>query len=327
MRLLSIAGLCLTLPVGAEPQVATVDTRCQSSAQLATQDACQKVLDLFGFMTPQLAASVAGGSAALGESGSLGGLGHVSVGLRANVVAARIPLVRSVLVSPGGAVSGNYQLAGALITLPTLDAAIGLFRGIALPGTQGLAFDALVNVAWIPGTGNDQFDISVPEAGFRLGYGGRLTLLDESIITPGITATYLRRGVPALDLVARPATDELSMRDLSIESSQWRVSLLKHVGLFAVSLGVGQDRSSATASLTAQVRRDGNSQSLVPFTARQRLTRDNAFFGVAVDVPLVRVGGELGRINGGRIETFNAFGDSRAADALLYATIGVRLHF
>src|SRR4051812_28928582 len=56
-----------------------------------TQDACQKSVDLFQFMAPQLGTSIAGGNAQLGQGGTLGGLGHFAIGVRANVIQGTIP--------------------------------------------------------------------------------------------------------------------------------------------------------------------------------------------------------------------------------------------
>src|SRR5215212_2514924 len=56
----------------------------------AAQDACQKAIDLFNYMAPQLGISITGGNATLGKGGTLGGLGHFSLGLRLNVVQGSI---------------------------------------------------------------------------------------------------------------------------------------------------------------------------------------------------------------------------------------------
>src|SRR3954467_2248974 len=68
---------------------AQIDTqRCPSgtTAQRVSQDACQKAIDLFEYMAPQLGTSITGGNATLGQGGNLGGLGHFSFGLRVNAV-------------------------------------------------------------------------------------------------------------------------------------------------------------------------------------------------------------------------------------------------
>src|SRR2546423_1878778 len=51
----------------------------------ASQDACQMAVDVFQVMAPQLGLALAGGNATLGRGSALGGPGHFSIGLRANV--------------------------------------------------------------------------------------------------------------------------------------------------------------------------------------------------------------------------------------------------
>src|SRR5918999_3451529 len=57
----------------------------------AAQDACQKAIDLFKYLAPQLGTAITGGNATLGQGGALGGLGHFSVGLRVNGVMGSLP--------------------------------------------------------------------------------------------------------------------------------------------------------------------------------------------------------------------------------------------
>jgi len=78
-------------------------------------DACQKVADLFNYMNMQLGTWVAGGNPTLGQGGTLGGLGHFAVGVRANVTKATIPKVNDiqVQVGPPRTTSGSSASAGA----------------------------------------------------------------------------------------------------------------------------------------------------------------------------------------------------------------------
>src|ERR1700730_18929472 len=68
----------------------------------ASQDACQKAIDLFQYLAPQLATSVAGGNATLGQAGSLGGLGHFSAGFRVNALQGRLPHVQNYTLALAG---------------------------------------------------------------------------------------------------------------------------------------------------------------------------------------------------------------------------------
>src|SRR5215831_258753 len=96
LPLFSTAALMVSL-VGA-PLVASaqgIDTRCPggSLSEQTTQDACQKAVDIFAFMTPQLGIGLVGGNATLGATSALGGLGKFSVGVRGNATQGRVPQV------------------------------------------------------------------------------------------------------------------------------------------------------------------------------------------------------------------------------------------
>lgn len=310
----------------ATAQSGTVDPRCAAAgpSQLVTQDACQKAVDLFRFMAPQLGVAVVGGNPVLGLSGSLGGLGHVSLGVRANAVSGRLPRASQVSLGQSGAVSSEYAVEGQSIGLPVFDAAIGLFSGIELPGSRGLALDALVNIGWIPRRSEGEIDVSLPGGALHLGYGGRLVLLEESIVTPAITATFLRRRLPTLELLARPGGDQLNFRDVSVHADQWRVLFAKHLGAWEVSAGGGQDRYRSSTEIRIHVLRDGATTTAGPIVVAQALTRDNGFVGVATTVAPLRLGFEIGRVEGGSIRTFNSFGGRRADAALTYVTVSAR---
>src|SRR3954468_7535287 len=75
----------------------------------ASQDACQKAIDLFQYMAPQLGTMIAGGNQTLGQGGTLGGLGHFSAGLRVNLLQGSLPQVQNVTPSATGAVSTEFE--------------------------------------------------------------------------------------------------------------------------------------------------------------------------------------------------------------------------
>jgi hypothetical protein len=182
----------------------------------------------------------------------------------------------------------------------------------------------VVNVAWIPSITGDEFSVSGGSA--RFGFGGRLSVMEESIVTPAVTVTYLQRDLPRLDAVATPGSDRLELNDLRVDTSQWRVLIGKHLGSLEVTAGAGQDRHDARSAISVRVVRVGLPVDAGPLGVGQKLTRTNAFLGLALDVPLLRFGVELGRVSGGSLTTFNTFHGSRADDPLIYGSVGVRIH-
>src|SRR6185437_8756916 len=103
---LAMSGIGALLVLAAARPVraqGTINPGCQS-AGVTFQDACQKTVDIFDYLAPQLATAVAGGNATLGDAGTLGGLGHFSLGLRANAVDGDIPKVDNVTLNTTGPV-------------------------------------------------------------------------------------------------------------------------------------------------------------------------------------------------------------------------------
>src|SRR5262245_30657308 len=110
---------------------AQFSTSCPGGVELAAQDACQKAVDLFQFLAPQLGGAITGGNATLGQGGSLGGPGHFTVGVRVNVVRGSLPRGDDANVRPvtTGAVPSELRTSRTFVPVPVADAAIGVFKG------------------------------------------------------------------------------------------------------------------------------------------------------------------------------------------------------
>src|SRR5436190_19719734 len=196
IKFLSVA---VAVSMGAVPAIAQT-VKCPggpptSSAQI-TQDACQQASDIYQYMVPQLGAAIAGGNATLGQGGALGGLGHFAVGVRLNAVAGGIPQPQRVTTSLTGAVQRtDYPVDGTPVPMPVVDAAIGIYKGFPLGLTNVGGIDALVNASYIPDVKESDFSLD-PETPLKLGYGVRISALQESIIVPGLSFTFIRRDLP-----------------------------------------------------------------------------------------------------------------------------------
>jgi hypothetical protein len=63
-------------------------------------------------------------------------------------------------------------------------------------------------------------------------------------------------------------------------------------------------------------------------SASQKLTRTNIFAGASLNLAVVRLAAEVGRVTGGSVTTpFNRFGDRRPDDPYTYGSIGLRVGF
>jgi hypothetical protein len=298
----------------------------------ATQDACQKAIDLFQYMMPQLAISLTGGNAVLGSASTLGGIGHFSLGLRANVLRGDLPQFdNSNSPSVNGAQQTVYTTKSQIIGLPVADLAIGIFKGLPLGLTNIGGLDAIVSASYLPAFNNSTVNVTVPNGSLKLGYGARLGILQESLLVPGVSVSYLRRDLPTVDITSNFNNDTLAVKGFNIQTKAWRVVASKSLLVFGLAVGGGQETyhsaAAVSASLAPRAPFTTTRTNLSPVTLSQDLTRTNVFADLSLNIPLFKIVGEVGQVSGGSITTFNSFSGNAADASRLYGSLGVRLGF
>jgi hypothetical protein len=301
-----------------------------------TQDACQKSVDLFQFMAPQLGTSIAGGNAQLGQGGTLGGLGHFAIGVRANVIQGTIPDPQSFSLNTSARQQSDLGSKDQILGAPALEAGVGIFKGIPLGLTNVGGVDLLVSAAYLPEYNGDDVRLRLPEGSFKFGYGARLGLLSESMLIPGIAVTYLKRDLPTVGVSAMvegagAEPDTIGVSGLSVKTTAWRVVASKNLLFFGLAVGGGQDKYESEGSVNADV--------AVPVGAgivrsrletsglRQTMTRTNYFADLSFNLFVFRGVAEVGRVTGGDITTYNSFGDVKASDPRTYGSLGFKFGF
>ena len=297
----------------------------------ASQDACQKAIDLFKYLAPQLGTSIAGGNPTLGQGGNLGGLGHFSAGLRVNAVQGSLPQVQNVTPSVNGATSTQFDTKDQYVPMPTADLAIGVFKGIPLAITNVGGVDVLVSASYVPEFNNSGVSVKVPNGSLKLGYGARVGILQESLLVPGVSVSYLVRDLPTLNISGNSGNDSLYVNNLSLKTKAWRVTASKSLILFGLAAGFGQDKYDASTDISAHVAArtvpPTPAVNSTPVSISQNLTRTNIFADVSVNLLLFKITGEIGQVSGGTINTYNTFSGKQAADSRLYGSIGGRFGF
>jgi hypothetical protein len=299
-----------------------------SPSAIVIQDACQQAVDLFHYMAPQVATAITGGNATLGMGGTLGGPGHFSIGVRVNAIAGSIPQVQDASVRPratGSTPGRTFPTNDSPIPMPAAEAAIGIFKGIPLELTNIAGLDLLVSATYVPDIDRDNVTIK-PDNPLQFAYGVRVGALQESLIVPGVSFTVLKRDLPTIAItgastaVTGPVT--LSVTDASIKTTAWRIVASKNLILFGLAAGFGQDlyKSNATAQATTA------GQTSSPVSLSQSLTRNSGFLDISVNLPVIRIIGEIGQVSGGREPegAVNDFAGKRIVSSRLYGSIGVR---
>jgi hypothetical protein len=337
VRLLRVAAAALACATSSTLSAQTVSPDCPPGTSTggvpdltrATQDACQKAIDLFQYLAPQLGTIVSGGNATLGQGGVLGGIGHFALTVRATGLSGSIPQVDQITPSVNGAVADNYATKKQFIGLPQVDASIGLFKGVPLGVTHFGGLDLIVNAAYLPSVSSGSLDVNVPDGSLKLGFGGRLGLLEESLLLPGVSVTYLRRDLPTVNIRGTSSDDSVRINGLSVKTKAWRVTASKSLMLFTLAVGGGQDKYTSEGAVSAYVAprggfTGGNSATVA---LKQDLTRTNYFANLSLNLFILKLVGEVGRVNGGTVTTYNTFDGGKADDARTYGSLGLRFGY
>lgn len=296
-----------------------------SPAQVA-QDACQQAYDVYQLLSPQLGLALTGGNATAGQGGVLGGVGHFSIGVRVNGFSGLLPDVSNAAFTPrtaGASPARTLPTTTHLIGLPTADAAIGLFRGLPLGLTNVLGLDALLSGSYVPNV--DQSNVTIkPHTNWQFGYGARVGLLSESIITPGVSFTWIERDLPTTDISASQNNAQLQVLDAKVKTNAWRVVASKSLVMFGVAVGGGRDHYAQSANVSGSVSGILSGSATAPGTS-QTLNRTNLFADLSFNLPLFKIVGEIGQASGGTVATYNSFAGGRADRSQVYGSVGLRL--
>jgi hypothetical protein len=327
----------LVLAFSMAPAIAAqgaIDPRCTDPTLVGDsnegQDACQKALDLLNYMTPQLGTLIAGGNATIGQGGTLGGLGHFALSVRANAMRASLPDIEGAGVNYGDAERSNYVTEAQWAALPVVDAAFGLFKGIPLPLTNVLGVDVLVNVSYLPELEHDPLSLTTPDGSFKFGYGARIGVLQESLVLPGVSVTYMKRDLPRTTLIASweggalANADTARLENFDIGTTSWRIVASKSLLAFSLALGVGQDRYEAEANAFYSVNEPLARFEGGPVRYAFDVTRTNVFLDVITNLGLMKLVATVGGVSGGDIPTYNTF-DKEADASRIYGSLGVRI--
>jgi hypothetical protein len=324
MRRVIVATALVAVTAGsAEAQIASCPGG--TAVEQGTQDACQKAVDLFAYMAPQLGAALVGGSHTPGQGGTLGGLPHFAISLRANGVFGSVPDVSNMTVSGTGRQQDEFATENQVIPMPGVDAAVGLFKGIPLGLTNVAGVDLLLSATYVPNVDAADVSVEAPDGSLKIGYGARVGLLQESLVIPGVSFSIMQRGLPKLNLGAATAggTGSLDITELEVSTTSWRLNVSKNLVAMTLGVGVGQDRYNFKSGVSGTV--GPTSSSTVQID--QSLTRTNVYGSFALNMFVAKLVGEAGIVRGGEVETFNTFADKAADDARPYGSVAFRIGF
>jgi hypothetical protein len=312
----AVAAMSFSAPTSVQAQ------QCGAGSDPLAEDACAVGRDFLLYMAPQLGTSLVGGSHTLGIGTNMGGFPHFAIALRGNAVMGSRPVIDN--LSPGAATVKDFETEDQILGLPTVDFALGITKGFNLGVTRIGGIDLIGGATYVPEVEEDDFSIAAPDGSLSIAYGARVGLLQQSAFIPGVAFSWLKRDMPTLDLTSNiDGGDQLSITNLAIKSTSWRLSAQKNFLLFQFGAGIGKDNYDFNADVAAAV--DGGTTN-GSFNASQTMERTTMYGSLGINLFLFKVVGEVGQVSGGDAPTFNNF-TVPADDKRTYGTLGIRISF
>lgn len=333
MRFRSIAVMMVSLAGVAGAQGAAADPSCKGPVA----DACQQAIDFFKYMAPQIGTAMTGGNTTLAQGGALGGLRlglipRFAIGVRVNAVQGNAPDYNPTFAPLAGAnapppASKQITTPNAIVPMPAVDVALGVFKGIPLPLTNVGGIDLLLSAAYIPNYNGDQFQLK-PDNNLAFGAGVRVGLLQESLLVPGVGFSYITRSLPKTTITASQNLGTYNaaatVKDLDLKSNAWRLTVSKSLLLFGLAAGLGQDKYDASTSISATITPTvGSAQTINTPALKSNVTRTNYFADLSINLFVMKLVGSVGMVSGGDVPTYNSY-VSAPDKSRLYGSVGVR---
>lgn len=255
-----LATLLLAAPLGAQ---GSLEAACNEATVQAAgaYDECLAVVQAAVSAQPALGLVIAGGNPTIGSAGStglrMGFIPRTSAGIRLNVVGVKLPDI--IGNSVPGTVGDVTRRFGAPVPSLLGDLSVAVTRGASLaPGLGGIgAISLLGSASWLPfdQLGIDGFNNS---ANVAWGFGGRIHVLNESFVAPGIAVSVMRRGFGTLrfgDVCegldplegtggTSACTGPGDPGEVLFDLTDWsgRAVVSKHLLGFGLTAGLGYDR-------------------------------------------------------------------------------------
>jgi hypothetical protein len=315
----SLAVLLLTLSV--LPLAAQTNPQCAGYQLDRARNVCDAAIDGAHLFTPVAGILVSGGNAVLGSSDGLGGAPHFTITLRANATRVVVPDVNY-------SGTGRTVAADQTVTAPApiVEGALGVYRGTS----HGLfALDLLGSAQLLPTKVINSVTVAadarrIGSIALGLGIGGRLTLLGEGAMRPGITVSVMRRSIPRLDVGKVADGDRFSFgTDLTV--TNYRATIGKQFSVLALAAGAGWDQYTGRASVTFRDPLTDLVQPPIAIGLSDK--RAVAFANAGLVLGPVLLVGELGYQRGKNLGLGTTFTNNDPTVQRLFGGAGIRFGF
>jgi hypothetical protein len=311
-----LAGLFLLTVVS----TASAQTECAGYVSNA-QRVCAAAVDGTRAFHPLLGVLVSGGNPTIGTAGTMGGLGHASLTLRANAVQVVLPDL-TYNGSSATVPAGDKLFAPA----PQVEGSLGLYKGMA---AGLLAVDFLGSAQLLPTSqiANLTVDANARRLGsiaLGLGYGARIGILRDMGPLPAVSFSIMRRDIPRISYGDINAGDAFSY-GVDLHATNLRLVASKQLLIFGVAAGLGLDQYTGDAVIRFRDPITLTPQPDVPVKLSN--SRGLAFVNAGLNLSVLRLTGEAGYQTGKDQNLSTNFQDFDTTKGKFFAGLGLRLGF
>jgi len=311
-----VAGLCLVTLVSSASAQAPECTGYVSNAQRV----CTAAVDGTRAFHPLIGILVSGGNPTMGTASTMG-FGHAVVTLRANATEVVLPD----LAYDG---SGTTVPAGDKLFAPAplVEGALGVFKGMS----RGLlALDLLGSAQLLPTNQIDNFGVAsnAPRVGsiaLGIGYGARIGILREAGPLPAVSVSVMRRELPRIAYGNINAGDAFAF-GLDLHATNLRLVASKQLLILGIAAGLGWDKYTGSAVITFRDPITLTPQPPIPVALNT--SRGLAFVNAGLNLPVLKVTGEVGYQTGKDQNLSTDFEDFDTTRGKFFAGLGLRVGF
>jgi hypothetical protein len=314
--LLRVATLAATLPLATASPAAAQFSDC-SPFNGSSRRICDAAVDGTKAFHPVAGLLVSGGNPVIGTANTLGGLGRLSLTVRAN--AADIVLPDPAYDGTAGEVPSREELYAPV---PLVEGAAGIYQG--LPSGL-LSIDFLGSAQLLPTDQIDNLTVDgdarrIGDVALGFGYGLRVGIIRDDGPLPAVSVSAMRRNIPRIAYGDLDQGDEFRYA-VDLQATNLRLVASKQFAALQLAGGIGWDRYSGDAEIELRDR---------PAAALQvnlKESRTLAFLNAGFDLAALSIVGEAGYQSGRDQELSTDFEGFDTRSGKFFAGLGLRLSF
>jgi hypothetical protein len=283
---------------------------------------CNAAVDGAQVFHPVVGLLVSGGNSVLGGIGTLGGFPHFALTARVNATKLKTP---DLAYDGTGTTVGKGD--NIFAPAPLVEAAVGVLPGF---GPSGFAsVDLLGSAQLLPTNQIDNLSVdkdarNIGSIALGLGYGARVGVIRGKAIIPSVSVSAMFRSIPKITFGNVVGGDQYSF-STNLHATNLRAVAGYKLALLAVGAGLGWDKYTGKVNASFEPAGGGAAQSIP--TIKLDNTRTMAFLTAALDLPVVKIGAEIGYQFGKDENLKTTFQGNDPGDSRLFAGAGLRFTF